>query len=104
MMNALNASPLDGIENVPVLRDFTNVFPEELQGIPSIREVEFVIDLNPGTVPIAKRPYKMPPHHLLEMKKEIDMALHRRFIHPSSSAWGAPLLFVKKSDGTNRLV
>src|SRR4051812_25035519 len=104
MMNALNVSPLDGIENVPVVRDFPDVFPEELPGIPPIREVEFVIDLKPGTVPIAKRPYKMPPHHLLELKKEIDTALDKGFIRPSSSAWGAPSLFVKKSDGTNRLV
>ena len=102
MMNALNVSPLDGIENVPVVRDFSDVFPEELPGIPPIREVEFVIDLKPGTVPIAKRPYKMPPHHLLELKKEIDTALDKGFIRPSSSAWGAPSLFVKKSDGTNR--
>src|SRR3954466_4325744 len=71
---------------------------------PPVCEVEFVIDLKPDTVPIAKRPYKMPPHHLLELKKEIDEALHRGFIRPSSSAWGAPSLFVKKSDGTNRLV
>src|SRR3954467_8011457 len=103
-LNALNVAPLEGIEKVPVVRDFPDVFPEELPGIPPIREVEFVIDLKPGTVPIAKRPYKMPPHHLLELKKEIDEALHKGFIRPSSSAWGAPSLFVKKSDGTNRLV
>src|ERR1041385_8959794 len=103
-LNALNAAPLEGIENVPIVREFLDVFPEELPGIPPIRDVEFVIDLKPGTVPIAKRPYKMPPHHLLELKKEIDMALHKGFIRPSSSAWGAPSLFVKKSDGTNRLV
>src|SRR4051795_13046264 len=104
MMNALNVSPLKGIENVPVVRDFPDVFPEELPGIPPIREVEFVIDLKPVTVPIANRPYKMPPHELLELKEEIDKALQKGFIRPSSSAWGAPSLFVKKSDGTNRLV
>src|ERR1041385_8573444 len=104
MMNALNISPLEGIEQVPVVCDFPDVFPEELSVIPPIREVEFVIALKPGTVPIAKRPYKMPPHHLLELKKEIDTALEKGFIRPSSSAWGAPSLFVKKSDGTNRLV
>src|SRR3954469_7333754 len=97
MMNALNVSPLEGIENVPVVRDFTDVFPEELPGIPLIREVEFVIDLKPDTVPLAKRTYKMPPHHLRELKEEIDKALHKGFIRPCSSAWGAPLLFVKKS-------
>src|SRR4051812_16744534 len=104
MMNALNASPLKGIENIPVIRDFPDVFPEELPGIPPIREVKFVIDLKPGTTPIAKRPYKMPPHDLLELKKEIKEALPKGFIRPSSSAWGAPSLFVKKSDGTKRLV
>src|ERR1041385_6638736 len=103
-LNALNTSPLEGIKNVPVVRNFLDVFPEELPGIPLIRDVEFVIDLKPGTVPIAKRPYKMPHHHLLELKKEIDTALQKCFIRPSSSTWGAPSLFVKKSDGTNRLV
>src|SRR4051812_47897419 len=95
-MNALNVSPLEGIENVPVVRNFPDVFPEELPGIPPTREVEFVIDLKPGTVPIAKRPYKMPPHELLELKEEIDKALQKGFIRPNSSAWGAPSLFVKK--------
>src|SRR3954466_8501970 len=100
MLNALNVSPLDGIENVPVVRDFPDVFPKELPGIPPVREVEFVIDLKPGTVSIAKRPYKMPPHHILELEKEIDEALQKGFIRPSSSAWGTPSLFLKKSDGT----
>jgi len=104
MMNALNVSPLEGIENVLVVHDFPDVFPEEMPGIPPTREVEFVIDLKPDTVPIAKRPYKMPPHELLELKEEIDKALQKGFIRPSSSAWGAPSLFVKKSDDTNRLV
>ena len=104
MMNALNVSPLEGIENVPVVHDFTDVFPEELPGIPPIRSVKFVIDLKPGTTPITKRHYKMAQHLLLELKEEFDKALKAGFICPSSSAWGAPSLFVKKSDGTNRLV
>ena len=103
-LNALNAAPLEGIEKIPVVRNFQDVFPEELPGIPPARAVEFVIDLKPGTVPIAKRPYKMPPHELLELKEEIDKSLHKGFIRPSSSAWGAPSLFVKKKDGMNRLV
>ena len=83
-MNALNASPLEGIEHVSVVRYFVDVFPEELPGIPPIREVEFIIDLKPGPVPIAKRPYKMPPHALLELKEEIDESLRKGFIRPSS--------------------
>src|SRR3954471_4372292 len=89
ILNTLNASPLEGIELVSIVREFLDVFPEELSGIPPIREVEFVIDLKPGTTPIAKRPYKMPPHELLELKKEIDESLRKGFIRPSSSAWGA---------------
>src|SRR3954462_4339730 len=103
-LNTLNASPHEGIKHVSIVREFLDVFPEELQGIPPIREVEFVIDLKPDTAPIAKRPYKMSPHELLELKKEIDESLRKGFIRPSSSAWGAPALFVKKIDRRNRLV
>ena len=88
MLNTLNASPLEGIEHVSIIREFLDVFPEKLPGIPPIREVEFVIDLKPGTTPIAKRPYKMPPREILEHKKEINVALRKGFIRPSSSAWG----------------
>src|SRR4051812_27399098 len=103
MINALNVSPLDGIDNVTVVRDFPDVFPEELSRIPPIREVEFVIDLKPDTIPIAKSPYKMSAHHLLELKKDIEEALHKGFILPSSSSWGGSLV-IKKSDATNSLV
>jgi hypothetical protein len=103
-LNVLNVSPLEGIKNIPVIRDFQDVFPEELPGVPPVRVVEFVIDLKPGTTPIVKRPYKFPPHELLELKEEIDKSLSKGFIRPSSSAWGAPSLFVKKKDGMNRLV
>src|SRR3954467_2782055 len=72
MMNALNVSPLEGIEKPLVVCDFPDVFLEEIPGIPPFREVEFVIDLKPGIIPISKRPYKMPPPSLLELKKNID--------------------------------
>ena len=85
-LNALNASPLEGIKNIPVIHDFQDVFPEELPGVPPVRAFEFVIDLKPGTTPIAKRPYKMPPRELLELKEEIDKSLCKGFIRPSSSA------------------
>jgi hypothetical protein len=85
-LNALNASPLEGIKNIPVVCSFQDVFPEELPGMPPARAVEFVIDLKPGTTSIAKRPYKMPLHHLLELKEEIDKSLKKGFIRPSSPA------------------
>ena len=101
---SLNASPLPDLEDVPVVRDFPDVFPEELPGVPPDRDVEFVIDLIPGTVPIARRPYKMAPLELAELKKQLDESLKKGFIRPSSSPWACPVLFVKKKDGTDRMV
>ena len=66
---ALNVDPLEAIQNVPVVCDFPDVFPEELPGMPPDRAVEFVIELEPGTAPISKRPYKMGPPELIELKK-----------------------------------
>ena len=101
---SLNANPLPELEDIPVVRDFPDVFPEELPGIPPDRDVEFVIDLVPGTVPIARRPYKMAPLELAELKKQLDEALNKGFIRTSSSPWACPVLFVKKKDGTDRMV
>ena len=92
------------LEDVPVVRDFPDVFPEELPGVPPDRDVEFVIDLIPGTVPVARRPYKMAPLELVELKKQLDESLKKGFIRPSSSPWACPVLFVKKKDGTDRMV
>jgi hypothetical protein len=67
------------------------------------RDIEFIIDLLPGTPPIPKRPYRMPLNELVELKKEIVDLQSKGFIHPSSSPWGAPVLFVEKKDGTQRM-
>ena len=101
---SLNANPLPDLEDVPVVRDFPDVFPEELPGVPPDRDVEFVIDLVPGTVPISRRPYKMAPLELAELKNQLDESLKKGFIRPSSSPWACPVLFVKKKDGTDRMV
>jgi hypothetical protein len=90
-------------DNIRVVRDFLDVFPEELPGMPPDREVEFVIDLLPGTVPISKRPYKMSIKELKELKKQLTELQEAGFIHPSSSPWGAPILFVQKKDGSQRM-
>jgi hypothetical protein len=79
------------------------VFPEELPGMPPHREIEFVIDLAPGTAPIAKRPYRMTTTKLAELKKKLNELEQKGYIKPSSSPWGAPVLFVKKKDGSMRL-
>ncbi|XP_073363137.1 uncharacterized protein [Aegilops tauschii subsp. strangulata] len=91
------------LEEVPVVRDYPDVFPAELPGIPPDRYIEFLIDLIPGTGPITKRPYRMPPQELEELKRQIRELQAQGFIHPSSSPWGAPVLFVEKKDGTLRM-
>jgi hypothetical protein len=79
------------------------VFPKELSGIPPNREIEFVIDLAPGTTPISKRPYRMAAIELAELKKQLNELEYKGYIRPSSSPWGAPVLFVKKKDGSMML-
>jgi hypothetical protein len=89
--------------NIHVVRDFPDVFLEELPGMPPDREVEFVIDLLLGTTPISKRPYKMSIEELKELKKQLIELQEARYIRPSSSPWGAPVLFVQKKDGSQRM-
>src|SRR3954466_1428788 len=89
---------------VHVIKDYPDVFPEEMPGMPPDREVEFLIDLIQGTGPIAKRPYKMDVDELKELKKQLKEQLDKGFIHPSSSSWGAHVLFVEKKDSSKRLV
>jgi hypothetical protein len=72
------------------------VFLEELPGLPLDRDVEFAIELIPGTAPISRRPYRMPPNELAKLKKQLQELLKKGLIHPSSSEWGCPALFVKK--------
>jgi hypothetical protein len=90
-------------DNIRMVRDFPDVFPEELPGIPPDREVEFVIDLLPGTAPISKRPYRMSVEELKELKKQLTELQEVGYICPSSSPWGAPVLFVQKKDGSQRM-
>ena len=91
------------LEEVPVVNEYPDIFPEELPGMPPDRDIEFVIDLVPGTAPIAKRPYRMAASELAELKKQLEELQRIGFIRPSSSLWGAPVLFVKKKDGSMRL-
>jgi hypothetical protein len=90
-------------ESISVVEEFMDVFPEELPGMPPEREVEFYIDLIPGTTPIAKRPYRMAPTELAELKLQIADLQQKGYIRPSSSPWGAVVLFVSKKDGSMRM-
>ncbi|XP_073362399.1 uncharacterized protein [Aegilops tauschii subsp. strangulata] len=101
----VHVNSLEGgsLEEVPVVRDYPDVFPEKLPGMPPDRDIEFLIDLVPGAGPIAKRPYRMPPQELEGLKKQIRELQAQGFIRPSSSPWGAPVLFVEKKGGTLRM-
>jgi hypothetical protein len=87
---------LDGtaLEDIRVVCDYPDVFPEELPGMPPDRDVEFVIDLLPGTAPISKRPYRMSSDQLQELKAQIKKLMGKGFIRASSSPWGAPVIIV----------
>ncbi|KAL0560847.1 hypothetical protein IC582_001261 [Cucumis melo] len=91
------------LSSEPVVRDYPDVFPEELPGLPPHREVEFAIELEPGMVPISRAPYRMAPAELKELNVQLQELLDKGFIRPSVSPWGAPVLFVKKKDGSMRL-
>jgi hypothetical protein len=86
-----------------VVDEFLDVFPDELPGMPLDRDIKFIIELLPRTAPIAKRPYRMGVDELEELKKQIKELLNKCFIRPSSSPWGAPVIFVDKKDGTQRM-
>jgi hypothetical protein len=86
-------------DNIRAIRDFLDVFPKELLEMPPDMEVEFVIDLLPGAAPISKRTYMMSVEELKELKKQLTELQEAGYIRPSSSPWGAPILFVQKKDG-----
>nr|GFD13419.1 putative reverse transcriptase domain-containing protein [Tanacetum cinerariifolium] len=84
------------LKDVPIIRDFPEVFPEDLPGLPPARPVEFQIDLIPGAAPVARAPYRLVPSKMKELFEQLQELSDKGFIRPSSSPWGAPVLFVKK--------
>nr|GFD05911.1 putative reverse transcriptase domain-containing protein [Tanacetum cinerariifolium] len=91
------------LEDVPIVRDFSKVFPEDLPGLPPTRRVEFQIDLIPGATPVARAPYRLAPSEMKELSDQPQELSDKGFIRPSSLPWGAPVLFVKKKDGLFRM-
>ncbi|XP_010527567.1 PREDICTED: uncharacterized protein LOC104804901 [Tarenaya hassleriana] len=91
------------LDETPVVREFPDVFPEELPGLPPERDVDFCIDVVPGTEPVSKTPYRMAPTEMAKLKKQLNELMEKGFIQPSFPPWGAPVLFVKKKDGSMRL-
>jgi hypothetical protein len=84
------------LDEILVVCEYLDVFPDELPSMPPDKDVEFIIELQPGTTPISKQPYRMPPKELTELKNQLQKLLHKGYIRPSSSPWGCPALFVKK--------
>ncbi|GJV91765.1 putative reverse transcriptase domain-containing protein [Tanacetum coccineum] len=90
-------------EDIVVVRDFPEVFPDDLSGLPPIWEIEFRIELTPGATPVAKSPCRLAPSELEELSGQLKELQDKGFIQPSSSPWGASVLFVKKKDGSFRM-
>nr|GEW46378.1 putative reverse transcriptase domain-containing protein [Tanacetum cinerariifolium] len=91
------------LQDVPVIRNFPEVFPDDLPGLPPPRQVEFRIELIPEAAPVARVPYRLAPSELKELSDQLRELSKKGFIRPSSSPWGAPVLFVKKKDGSFRM-
>ncbi|KAH9312662.1 hypothetical protein KI387_027697, partial [Taxus chinensis] len=91
------------LDDHPILSEFADVFPGELPGLPPPREIDFHIDLVPGAEPISRAPYRMTTPELCELKLQLEGLLEKGLIRPSVSPWGAPVIFVKKKDGSLRL-
>ncbi|GJR52914.1 putative reverse transcriptase domain-containing protein [Tanacetum coccineum] len=91
------------LDDIRVVRDFPEVFPDDLSGLPPVREIEFRIDLIPGASPVVKSPYRLAPSEMLELSNQLKELQEKGFIRPSHSPWGAPVLFVKKKDGAMRM-
>ncbi|TYJ96449.1 putative Retrotransposon protein [Cucumis melo var. makuwa] len=86
-----------------LVREYLDVFPDELPRLPPSREIDFVIELEPGTAPISRAPYKMALAELKDLKVQLQKLLNKGFIRPSVSPWGGTILFVKKKDGSIHL-
>ncbi|GKF68085.1 putative reverse transcriptase domain-containing protein, partial [Tanacetum coccineum] len=91
------------LEDIPVVREFPKVFLENLPGLPPVRQVEFQIDLIPRTIPVARAPYRLAPSEMQELSDQLQELSDQGFIRPSTSPWRAPILFVKKKDGSFRM-
>ncbi|GJT58701.1 putative reverse transcriptase domain-containing protein [Tanacetum coccineum] len=91
------------LEDVPIIQDFPEVFPEDLPGLPPTRQVEFQIDLIPGVAPVTQAPYRLAPSKMKDLSDKLKELSDKGFIRPSFSPWGALVLFVKKKNGSFRM-
>ena len=102
IMDVVKETPLK-VGDVRIIKEFPEIFPDDLPGLPPTREIDFTIELVPRTEPLSKAPYRMAPTELKELKMQLQELLDLGFIRPSHSPWGALVLFVKKKDGSMRM-
>ena len=107
-MFALNIRDIESdreqcIEEFPILEEFKDVFPEKIPGIPPNGDLDLSIELTPGSVPTSKAPCLMSALELVELKLQLQELIEKGYIQPSVFPWGAPILFIKKKDGTMRI-
>ncbi|MCI35357.1 RNA-directed DNA polymerase (Reverse transcriptase), partial [Trifolium medium] len=103
MFASLRVEEKTEVDALPVVREFVDVYPDDILDLPPEREVEFSIDIVPGTSPISMAPYRMSAAELEKLKEQLEELLEKRFVRPIVSPWGAPVLLVKKKDGCMRL-
>jgi hypothetical protein len=101
--NVLNHLDVASTMDIRTIFEYPDVYPEELPGMPPDCEIQFVVELVSGTAPIFKRPYRMAANQLDELKEQLQELLDKGYIRPSASPWGAPIIFVPKNDGTQRM-
>jgi hypothetical protein len=99
----VHAVQAKSLVDILVVCEFPDVFPDDLSGLPPDRDVEFKIELLPDMTPISRRPYRMPPNELAELKVQLNELLNKGLIRPSLSLWGCPAIFVKKKDQSLRM-
>ncbi|KAK8934166.1 hypothetical protein KSP39_PZI014581 [Platanthera zijinensis] len=97
------AKPKTSLDSIPVVSEYPDVFPDDLPGAPPQREIDFTIELVPGAKPVSRSPYRLAPKEMAELKVQLQELLEQGYVRPSSSPWSAPVLFVKKKDGSLRL-
>nr|GEU51732.1 putative reverse transcriptase domain-containing protein [Tanacetum cinerariifolium] len=91
------------LEDIPVVKEFLDIFPEDLPGLPPVLQVEFQIDLIPGATPVARTPYRLAPSEMQELSNQLQEITDQGFVRPCTSHWGAPVLFVKRKYGSFRM-
>jgi hypothetical protein len=103
LQTSVYAAIVKSLDEIHVVHEYLDVFPDDLLGMPPDRAIEFRIELHPGTAPVYKRPYPIARNKMAELKTQLQELLDKGYIQPSYSSWGCSTIFVSKKDKTQRL-